>query len=143
MFKTILVPIDVSAPNVPTKQLAIARRFATDEGSKIVLLTVTADIPGYVASYLPSDVQKSALTEAKASLNKLAKENELAEDAEVVLRQGQPSRTILDYAAEIGADLIVIASHDPDLSDYLLGSTAARVVRHAHCSVFIVRNVKE
>ena len=53
MFKTVLVPIDVSSPNVPTQQLAIARRFAREEGSKIVLLTVTADIPDHVASYLP------------------------------------------------------------------------------------------
>ena len=40
------------------------------------------------------------------------------------------------------ADVIVIASHDPGLADYLLGSVAARVVRHAHCSVLVVRNVK-
>jgi len=142
MFNTILVPIDVSAPSVPTQQLAIARRFAT-EGSKIVLLNVTANIPGYVAPYLPSDVQKSVLTNAKESLNALAEANGLAENVEIVLRQGQPARAILDYAAEIGAEMIIIASHDPDLSDYLLGSTAARVVRHAHCSVFILRNLKE
>ena len=38
--------------------------------------------------------------------------------------------------------MIVIASHDPGLADYLLGSTAGRVVRHAHCSVLVVRNAK-
>ena len=41
--------------------------------------------------------------------------------------------------AEASADAIVIASHRPDLSDYLLGSTAARVVRHAQCTVLVLR----
>ena len=43
------------------------------------------------------------------------------------------------YAKKIGADLIIVASHKPNVGDYLLGTTAARVVRHATCSVFVVR----
>ena len=46
---------------------------------------------------------------------------------------------ILEYAKKIEADLIVIASHRPDLLDYFLGSTAARVVRHAECAVLVDR----
>ncbi len=34
---------------------------------------------------------------------------------------------------------IIVASHKPNVGDYLLGTTAARVVRHAACSVFVVR----
>ena len=37
------------------------------------------------------------------------------------------------------ADLIIIASHKPGFQDYFLGSTAAKVVRHAPCSVLVVR----
>jgi len=36
-------------------------------------------------------------------------------------------------------DLIIVGSHKPGLQDYLLGSTAARVVRHAMCSVLVGR----
>ena len=36
-------------------------------------------------------------------------------------------------------DLIVIGAHKPDFKDYLLGPNAARVVRHSHCSVHVVR----
>ena len=39
--------------------------------------------------------------------------------------------------------MIVMASHDPVLSDYLLGSVAARVVRHAHCSVLVARKLDD
>ena len=40
---------------------------------------------------------------------------------------------------ETDTDCVVIASHRPGLQDYLLGSTAARVVRHAACSVHVLR----
>ncbi len=59
--------------------------------------------------------------------------------AEHEVRIGHTSTTILDYAADLGADLIVLASHRPGIEDYFLGSTAARVVRHATCSVLVSR----
>ena len=37
------------------------------------------------------------------------------------------------------ADLIVIGSHGYSGLDHVLGTTAARVVNHARCSVFVVR----
>jgi nucleotide-binding universal stress UspA family protein len=33
----------------------------------------------------------------------------------------------------------VVGAHRQDLKDYLLGPNAARVVRHADCSVYVVR----
>ncbi|MEO0359386.1 MAG: universal stress protein, partial [Pseudomonadota bacterium] len=48
-------------------------------------------------------------------------------------------RTITDWARDKGADLIVIASHRPTMSDIFLGSTAAWVVRHADCPVHVIR----
>lgn len=46
---------------------------------------------------------------------------------------------ILDLARDIGADLIVLASHRPGAKDYLIGANAVHVVRHAPCSVLVVR----
>ena len=48
-------------------------------------------------------------------------------------------KTILEVADETHADLIIVASHQPDVQDYFLGSTAAKVVRHARCSVLVLR----
>jgi nucleotide-binding universal stress UspA family protein len=53
--------------------------------------------------------------------------------------KGHIGRTIADYAAEAAVDCIVIGSHRPGLTDYFLGSTAARVVRHAPCAVHVLR----
>jgi nucleotide-binding universal stress UspA family protein len=52
---------------------------------------------------------------------------------------GSAGQAIVDYAEAHGADCIIVHSHKPELSDYLLGSTAARVVRHAPCSVHVIR----
>jgi nucleotide-binding universal stress UspA family protein len=46
---------------------------------------------------------------------------------------------ILRASRDAGADLIVMASHRPEMKDYLIGANAARVVRHADCSVLVVR----
>ena len=38
--------------------------------------------------------------------------------------------------------MIVIASHNSGMADYLLGSVADRIVRHAHCSVLVTRELE-
>jgi nucleotide-binding universal stress UspA family protein len=45
----------------------------------------------------------------------------------------------LGVAEEAEADLVVTGSHRPAMKDYLLGTNAARVLRHARCSVLVAR----
>ena len=52
---------------------------------------------------------------------------------------GHPGRTVTDYAEEIGADCIIVGSHKPDIKDFFLGSTAARIMSYAKCSVHVLR----
>ena len=47
---------------------------------------------------------------------------------------------ILNVAEELPASQIVMAAQRPKLSDYMLGENTSRVVRHASCSVLVVRN---
>ena len=46
---------------------------------------------------------------------------------------------VLRVAEEADSNLIVVGSHDPAARDYLIGSNAAKIVRHSHCSVYVVR----
>ena len=57
-----------------------------------------------------------------------------------IVGQGSIHREIIAAAEKADADLIVMASHKPTARDYLLGANAAHVVRHAACSVMVVRN---
>jgi nucleotide-binding universal stress UspA family protein len=77
---------------------------------------------------------------ATAEFKKIAAAQELPATTQVLVREGHVYHTILSVARDVGADLIVIASHNPVMADYLLGSVAARVVRHAHCSVLVLRD---
>ena len=47
---------------------------------------------------------------------------------------------VIGLASKLDADLIVIGAHQPELRDYLLGSNAARVVRHSNRSVLVIRD---
>ena len=58
---------------------------------------------------------------------------------EHVVRQGGIYHEILEEAAAIRADLIVMTSHRPAMRTYFLGSNAGHVVRYAKCSVLVVR----
>ena len=137
MYKKIIVPVDVANSEKAETMLRTAVKIA-DEGAVIVLLSVVEAIPTYVAAQIPGGYEHKAEEYAEAELKRIAQEAGVA--AEIDVRVGHPSQGILDEAEKQKADAIVIASHRPGLADYFLGSTAARVVRHAGCTVVVVRD---
>ena len=140
MQKTVLVPIDVSQiDDIFDPMLSVAQTLAAASNAQIVLLNVIEELPGYVDIQLPGGIHEKAESDATAALKGIKSKWGLPESAEILVRTGHPSRTILEVAEALNSDVIVLASHDPGLADYLLGSVAARVVRHAHCSVHVVR----
>ncbi len=56
-----------------------------------------------------------------------------------VCRLGSPGRVVVELADELHAELIVVGSHGYDILDRFLGTTAAWIVNHAHCSVLVAR----
>lgn len=136
MFETILVPIDVTNPEKGRVQVDLAKKMG-GKGARIVLTNVIEDVPAFVATQLPSGILEKSKEESKKELSGIAKSSGIT--AEIDVRTGHPATAILAAAKKTGADLIVIASHRPGMQDYLLGSTAARVVRHATCSVLVLR----
>ncbi len=141
MFKKILVPIDVSQSDSGEASVKIASGLAGKTGAKLILLNVIGDIPNLVANQLPSNYTETIEKSSAEVLEEVASRNGLASGSyELQTSHGQIYDKIIEAAKKGGVDLIVIASHQPDLSDYLLGSTAGKVVRHAHCSVLVVRS---
>lgn len=136
MPKTIIVPVALAQVEKVNAMLDIARLLGGEEGN-IVLVTVIEDVPGYIAAELPSSLIENAAEEARGELRALARNAGM--ELAVEVRKGNPATAILAVAGERNADVIVIASHRPGLQDFFLGSTAARVVRHAKCSVHVIR----
>ena len=136
MYSTILVPIDMAHVAEGKSNIDLAAQHAA-AGAKIILLNVVEDIPNWAAIELPAGLIDQSMESAQNELKAIATAAGLKMEVEV--RTGHSYNTILDVAKEKDADLIIIASHRPGLQDYFLGSTAAKVVRHASCSVLVVR----
>ena len=136
MYKTILVPIDMGHVAEGKTIIDIAAEHAAKDAN-IILLNVIEEIPSWASMAIPNEIIERSITTSKQDLDAIVNASGMKMKTEV--RVGHSYSTILDAAEDLGADLIIIASHRPGLQDYFLGSTAAKVVRHAKCSVLIVR----
>ena len=135
MYKNILVPVSFENSKDFEGALQAARTLA-DKDAKITLLHVLEQIPSYAISYVPHDFMEES---RKAINERLKQQAATLKNAVGVLVEGHSGRTILEWAESNEVDCIVIASHKPGAADLFLGSTAARVVRHAQCAVHVVR----
>lgn len=135
MYRKILVPMALDH-GVSSDTLKIAQALSSD-GATIIALHVYEAPQGSVAAFLSEEAQKEAVARARADL--VAKTAHL-DGVQVEMVIGHTYRSIIDYAAEQDVECIVMGSHKPGFSDYLLGSTAARVVRHAPCAVHVYRS---
>jgi nucleotide-binding universal stress UspA family protein len=139
MYKTVLVPVDLSHIEKGSKMIERAKYLADTNNSQLTLLNVIPEIPSYVAIELPSDLHEKVVENAEADLRDLIRKHDLPASTKIVIENGNPAGVILAYAEREKCDLIMVASHQPGLKDYLLGSVAGKVVRHAHCSVLVLR----
>ncbi len=141
MFKTVLLPIDLSAPASWSKALPAALRLCDAEGGQLHVLTVVPDFGlSVVGSFFESGFEEKAMHRVGEAMTAWVAEH-VPEDIEVHphVMHGRVYDQIIAAADRLQVDAIVMASHTPELSDYLLGPNAARVVRHARQSVFVVR----
>lgn len=141
MFDKVLLPIDLTHPESWEKALPMALRCAGASG-EVHLLGIVHDLgAAMVASYLPPDFERTAMENLKADLLGFARANfPDPARAEVHVGHGHVPETILRIAGQLGADLIVMASHPPnELKTLLVGSNADKVVRHATIPVLIAR----
>ena len=139
-MKRILVGLDGSprASGVLATAVAIARA----QGARVVLLRsvgLPPDVPQDFWKTTEEPLLDVLKRRAQQDLGEYVKKvpSELIDRAEVAV--GVPWQSICDMARSMEADLVVIGSHGYAGFDRLLGTTAAKVVNHAHCSVLVTR----
>ncbi|NIZ61340.1 universal stress protein [Sedimentitalea sp. CY04] len=135
MYKHILIPV-LFDDRHDTQASYLAARALADDDAKFTVVHVMESIPSYVTAEIPSEVLTKTRNEVEKALNQSAR---ALPGAEALLISGHAGRAIVDFADESDVDCIVLASHRPGFEDLFLGSTAARVVRHAKCSVHVIR----
>ena len=139
-MKTILLPVDIFHDDGWQDALTHAVDLAKQSGASIHALAVIPDFGmAMVGSFFPEGFSNNALSEAKAKLVEFIAKNLDGMDVTPHVKHGTVYKEILACADAIDADMIVMASHRPEMKDYLLGPNAARVVRHANQSVTVIR----
>jgi nucleotide-binding universal stress UspA family protein len=136
MFKNILVAIDLNEEASCRRPLLSATELARTFGARLHVLTVVRDIDAILqvkaAATLGYDVIAGYLEARIAALIRQANVADLSPGSSIYAE-------ILGVAEETRVDLIVVGSHRPAMKDYLLGTNAAPVARHARCSVLVAR----
>ena len=141
MYNNILLPIDIEHSAESAKALSIAVDEAQRSKAKLTVMTVA---PGFgspmVASYFEKGAVKEALQEVARQLKQYVDDN-IPDGVEVdaVVAEGNPAERILKQEQADNIDLIVIASHNSQIEHIVLGSCAAKVVRHSQCTVTVVK----
>ncbi|MCF6231539.1 MAG: universal stress protein [Rhodobacteraceae bacterium] len=139
-MKIILLPVDIFHDDGWQDALNHAVFLARQNDAAIHALAVIPDFGmALVGSYFPEGFSSNALSEAEKNLAGFVAKNLEGLDVTTHIKHGTVYKEILICADEIGADMIVMASHRPEMRDYLLGPNAARVVRHARQSVTVIR----
>jgi nucleotide-binding universal stress UspA family protein len=141
----ILIAIDGSDFSQAALQSVIARPWPPDTEVKVLhvveppSLLMGREMGGYDPGF--EVVWKALREQAKDLVTKAAEKLRAAKfNVSTDLVEGDPKSEIIDIAKEWQADMIVLGSHGrTGLDRFLMGSVSQGVVRHAHCSVEIIR----
>ncbi|GGC03219.1 hypothetical protein GCM10011363_19740 [Marivita lacus] len=137
MFNRIMVPVDLAHVETLDRALTCAADLGRHYDATVIYVGVTAETPGAVA-HTPQ--------EFTAKMTAFAQQQSEATGARtegVGLTSHDPAAdldpTLLKAVEETGADLVVMASHVPNITDYIWPSNGGTVAKRANVSVMVVR----
>lgn len=139
MYRKILVPVDLTHMDKMTKALDTAIDIARHYNATLCYLTVTNSTPSSAAHSTEELTEKlSTLAEEQGKTHGIETDCKVLPTADTAVELDD---RLLEAIKETGADLIVMASHTPGISDqlHLIHSNGANIVRHSDISVFVVR----
>jgi nucleotide-binding universal stress UspA family protein len=137
MYKKIMVPVDLAHTDRIGKALESAADLAKHYGIPVCYVGVTPETPSSVAHNPQEYAQKLdqfAAEQAKKYGIGIESRAMLSHDPAVDLDD-----TLIKAIEEVGADLVVMASHVPGFPDHIFSSNAGAVATHAAVSVFVIR----
>jgi nucleotide-binding universal stress UspA family protein len=143
VLRKILLPIDLTQPEMTKLAMDEARPLANAFNCELRLVNVQSLIPIAFLDYVPEDFDSQIRQGLEKEITAIADEIGCApERVSTKVLFGPVHHTVLAEAETWGADLILLCSHRPGMDRYLIGSTASAIVRHAKCSVWVVRPTK-
>lgn len=141
MYKSILLAIDLAHESSWTKTAPTAASLADAFKADLHVMTVAPRVRGaMVAQHFPADFEQKAAATSAQELSDLTAKLLPGRKVQLHVATGRVYRSIVDTAKSQGCDLIVMASHRPELGDILIGPNADHVVRNTNASVLVVRD---
>lgn len=137
LFNKILIPIDLNHAEKLEKAVSAGVYLARQDSLPVVFAAVASAAPGSVA-HTPQEFRQkldafAAAQGVKYGIN-ASGHAVFVHDPAIDLDTG-----LLTAVRETGADLVVMATHVPNLADHLWPSNGGRLASHADVSVFLVR----
>lgn len=139
-YASMLVPVDIAHESSWKHALPQAIALARSNGARLTVLTVLRQTTiMFEGVYLAFQLEQM-MSAARGKLAQIVADHphegvSIAQD----VRLGSIGGEILAAIRDTGADLVVMASHRPEMKDYLIGPNAAHVVLNTTASVFVVR----
>lgn len=141
MFRAILCPVDFDDNSLAALDLA-CKAAAQGDAALALMHVVPLPVDAPEIGALPSESVPLWQDEARTKLEQIAHEKIPGSIRKtVMIRIGRPPEVIVAAAAELKADLIVMATHGRSrsaLGHFFLGSVAEQVVGQSTCPVLVV-----
>ena len=119
MYKHILLPIDLGEDSSWEKALPVAVNMCKTNGAQLSIMTVVPDFGmTIVGQYFPEGYEKEVANKVLGQLHEFVKKN-VPDDIQVkhIVGEGTVYEVVLKMAKQIESDLIIMASHRPELKD--------------------------
>jgi universal stress protein F len=142
MFKSILIPVDLAHEEQLPRLVEAAILLVGSAAGSINLLYVDQSLV-HQGSYphlndeTYAEHKKDAKQRMQHLLASLIPEHLVGVCAAC---QGTAHDQIIEQAGILKSDAILMMAKRPGMSSYFLGSNSEKVVRHANCSVFVIRD---
>lgn len=136
MYETLLIPTDGSEES----RAAIDHGIALAERLEATVHALSIVPEGPHGAMKRDELRAEPQEEAREANRLVESAAEGGVDVTSEIREGVPQETILEYADEIGADMIVLGTVGrTGLDHVLLGSVAEEIVRNSSAPVVTVR----
>ena len=141
MYKHILVAIDLNEESGWRQPLIAGAEHARKFGADLTVMTVVREVEALMRAKVAPIGYELFVADLENKLAARVRETNAYDlHPKLFVTHGESIYDeILLHAKDAEVDLIVVGSHRPAMKDYLLGTNAGRVVRHAPCSVLVAR----
>ena len=139
MFDKIMIPVDLQHIEKLGRSLEIAATLAKEWDATVHYVTVAGRVPNRAAKTPEEHARQLEKFAAEQGEKHGIRTSSLTKDSTDVTIELE--KKLLEAADDIGADLIVTASHVPGISDklHLIPSRSGELAGKAKCSVFVLR----